>query len=148
MGTRSMIAIEDAETNVVTATYCHYDGYLTGVGATLVEHYATAELAVAVTRAGYLSSLEDDLAVSLAEAVNKAKPTTYDDASRYFQEGKESWCEYLYLYRQGVWFYAEPGAAGPMIFRSDDPNAEGEEIWRNVAGVLQIGEKPHGYLVG
>lgn len=148
MGTRSMIAYEDNETGKVIATYCQYDGYLEGVGATLIQHYETPALALAVASGGYYSSLSETVEASLADAVNKDDPTEYESATAYFQENRESWCEYLYLYRQGVWFYSEPGgAAGPFLVRSDDPNGEGEEIWRNVAGMLGIGEKPRSYNI-
>lgn len=150
MGTRSSIAYEDPETGVVTSTYVHWDGDLEGVGKTLVENYMVPAQARAVAAGGYYSSLEDTVEASLAGAANKAEPKTFLSASDYFEDGKEAWTEYLYLYRQGVWLYAEPGgAAGPFMVRADDPNGEGEEIWRNVAGVLGMNlDKPRSYLIG
>ncbi|MBB3990290.1 hypothetical protein [Croceicoccus naphthovorans] len=150
MGTRSSIAYEDPETGIVTSSYCHYDGYLEGVGQTLVENYASPIQAREVASGGYYSALSQTVELSLADAVNKDEPQTFANAAAYFEDAKEAWTEYLYLYRQGVWFYAEPGgAAGPFLVRADDPNAEGEEIWRNVAGVLGLGpEKPRSYALG
>lgn len=148
MGTRSMIAFEDQETGAVVATYCHWDGYLEGVGKTLCEHYATAHKARSIAKGGYYSSLETTKEASLAGAANQDKPSTYESATAYFEAHRESWVEYLYLFRQGVWLYAEPGGnAGPLLVSAGDPNGESEEIWRNVAGVLNIGEKPRSYAI-
>jgi hypothetical protein len=38
MATRSVISIENLD-GTVTSTHCHWDGYLAGVGKTLLKHY-------------------------------------------------------------------------------------------------------------
>jgi hypothetical protein len=38
MSTRSRIAIEN-QNGSVTSVYCHFDGYISGVGAVLQKHY-------------------------------------------------------------------------------------------------------------
>ena len=40
MGTRSRIAVMHGD--ICKSVYCHYDGYLDGVGETLLEHYDSA----------------------------------------------------------------------------------------------------------
>lgn len=55
MSTRSNIGVEI--NGVVKAVYCHFDGYLSGVGETLVKNYPTRELAEQVVNLGHLSSL-------------------------------------------------------------------------------------------
>ena len=54
MGTASMIGIYNDDGSV-TATYCHYDGYLSYNGQLLVQSYNTPETAKAVANAGYIS---------------------------------------------------------------------------------------------
>ena len=58
MGTRSRIGVMHGDK--VKSIYCHWDGYLEGVGATLLKHYdsATANHIVAL---GDMSSLQADI---------------------------------------------------------------------------------------
>ena len=78
MGTSSMIANYN-EDGTVTATYCHYDGYLSYNGRLLFEAYNTPEKAKAVANAGYISGLKEDLQTSLDESVHSNQsPVTYN----------------------------------------------------------------------
>ena len=108
MGTPSMIGILN-EDGSVTATYCHYDGYLAHNGRVLVEHYNTPERARAVSIAGYFSSLSEDFVESLESAVHKnEKPVVYDSVKVYMKCGyNHAGAEYLYIFDGEAWFYAE-----------------------------------------
>ena len=75
MGTSSMIANYN-EDGTVTATYCHYDGYLAYNGRLLFEAYNTPEKAKAVANAGYISGLKEDLQTSLDESVHSNQSPT------------------------------------------------------------------------
>jgi len=66
MGTHAMIGIWNEKTGEVAASYVHYDGYVDGVGAMLVESYNDAARAAIVATGGYLSSLYKDYADSRA----------------------------------------------------------------------------------
>jgi len=57
MATRSTIALRKSD-GTVKQSYCHWDGYLEGVGATLKEFYNTEEKVEALVDLGDLSSLE------------------------------------------------------------------------------------------
>jgi len=59
MSTRSSIAMRDG--NSIKAIYCHFDGYLEGVGEMLTHHYNSPERAEALLAMGNLSSLEASL---------------------------------------------------------------------------------------
>ncbi len=61
MSTRSRIGIEDQETGKVRSIYCHSDGYLEGVGKTLVEHYTTGKKVKALIALGDLSALGEEI---------------------------------------------------------------------------------------
>lgn len=107
MGTPSMIGILNDDGSV-TATYCHYDGYLEGNGRTLVKYYNDETQARAVSESGYLSSLVEDLDKSIESAVHKnEKPVVYDSVEVYMECGyNHGGADYLYLFDGEVWFYA------------------------------------------
>ena len=58
MATRSTIAIELAD-GTVKQVYCHWDGYVDGVGKTLQEHYSARSKVEELVEHGDLSSLGD-----------------------------------------------------------------------------------------
>ena len=60
MATRSRIAIEN-ENGTVTSIYCHYDGYPSGVGETLQQHYTDHEKVKKLISLGSLSSLYENV---------------------------------------------------------------------------------------
>jgi hypothetical protein len=107
MGTPSMIGIVN-EDGSVTATYCHYDGYLEGNGRTLVNVYNSPHRALAVATAGYLSGLSENLNESIETSVHKnEKPVVYDSVKVYMKCGyNHASADYLYLFDGEAWFYA------------------------------------------
>ena len=56
MATRSTIAIEHAD-GTVSQVYAHFDGYLEGVGKTLLDHFSTREAVEKLIAGGAISSL-------------------------------------------------------------------------------------------
>jgi len=60
MATRSTISIERADGSI-SQIYCHWDGYLEGVGATLKAHYDTPEKIEALIALGAVSFLEPSI---------------------------------------------------------------------------------------
>ena len=58
MGTRSRIGVMHG--SKVKSIYCHWDGYLEGVGATLLKHYDSAK-ANHIVALGDMSSLQADI---------------------------------------------------------------------------------------
>ena len=117
MGTRSMIGILNEDLGTVEASYCHYDGYLEGVGNTLLDNYNTDETANKVATGGYLSSLTPDYEASKEASVN-------DDPSELFYskdvyEKADNWgAEYLYLWDGTQWLvnkvYGEEAGFKPL----------------------------------
>ena len=107
MGTHSMIGVVNADGSV-TATYCHYDGYLEGNGRTLVESYNTPEAARAVAETGYLSGLTENLTESINGSAHKNQvPVPYESVMQFMENGYDwAGAEYLYLFDGEAWFYA------------------------------------------
>lgn len=66
MSTRSFIC-KPLPNNTIVGVYCHYDGYPSGVGATLSTHYATDERVTALLNLGSISQLHPRLVPDLGD---------------------------------------------------------------------------------
>jgi hypothetical protein len=107
MGTHAMIGMYNKKDGSVTASYCHYDGYLEGVGRTLDEFYDTQYDAEVVAKGGYMSALYDDYMETRKEAVHNEPAIVYDSVSRFLKEGADyAGADYLYLWDGEAWFFA------------------------------------------
>jgi len=108
MGTASMIGVYNKDGSV-TASYCHYDGYLSYNGRLLVETYNTTEAANAVANCGYLSGLTNDLDNDLKEAVHKnEEPRIYNSVDTFLKVGdRYAGADYLYLFDGKTWLYTD-----------------------------------------
>ena len=101
MGTRSIIGTLN-DNGTVTASYCHYDGYLEGVGSTLLDSYNSDAEANMVAKGGYLSSLSDSYSESKESAVNDDQADFFSSKDVY--EKADNWgAEYLYLWDGTQW---------------------------------------------
>ena len=87
MATRSMIGIYNPADGSVDASYVHWDGYLEGVGRTLIDHYNTQYDAEIVARGGYLSSLSPDYAESRQESVHSDIAVPYESVEQFLANG-------------------------------------------------------------
>jgi len=125
MGTRSTIARENAD-GTITAIYCHWDGYPTGVGSTLLEFYDDPAKVDALLALGALSVLGDTIGEKIpfdldrnslpkddprkyqciAYGRDRAEKTTIHtcaDRADLELTCADSWGEYCYLYTGGRW---------------------------------------------
>ena len=66
MSTRSFIC-KSLPNNTIVGVYCHFDGYPSGVGATLTTHYATDERVTALLNLGSISQLHPRLVPDLGD---------------------------------------------------------------------------------
>lgn len=155
MSTRSRIGLEH-EDGSISSIYCHFDGYPSGVGQTLIDHYADRAKVEALIALGDLSVLDNEVApppgvshkfgaaapgVTVAygrdrgETGVEAKTSTNED--EFYKIAAEGWEEYAYLYRQGVWFVTEVGGgAGPFLVKASDPDGTGPSRFRRLEAVL------------
>ena len=126
MGTHAMIGVWHEETNEVIASYVHYDGYVEGVGKTLIEHYNDQSRAETVAHGGYLSALFPSYIESRRDAVHNDRPNVFKSVDEYLDEGSDiAGAHYLYLWDGEAWFYAE--RYGRKTF---------EEVEMNLSSVL------------
>jgi hypothetical protein len=107
MGTHAMIGIYNKEDGSVEASYVHYDGYLEGVGRTLVDHYNTQYDAEMIAKGGYMSALYDDYVVTRQEAVHNDIAVPYESVGQFLKNGFDYYgAEYIYLWDGEAWFFA------------------------------------------
>ena len=106
MSTNSVVAYLRKDGSIVSS-YIHYDGYETGVGMPLLEHYNSDELAERVSSAGYFSSLSEDMSKSLGESVHTEEADEFasmEEFELFLMEN--SHLEYCYLWTGGKWMVA------------------------------------------
>lgn len=106
MSTRSNICFLDKE-GKEQVVYCHFDGYLTGIGQILLKHYDTEEKVKKLLSGGSISSIDDsgsaDYYASRGEELK-----VYDISSE--EEAKDLigvFIEYVYMFKNGKWFYID-----------------------------------------
>ena len=122
MGTRSNIAIEDKETKVLTVVYCHWDGYLEGVGAELLEQYNNLSMAEELIKGGDMSSLGSHYAqmperaeYPYSETWEDHKPKTFQNEYTLMYDLRgDVFIEYIYLFKNDKWFVSE------LIYKNDN----------------------------
>ena len=107
MSTNSVVAYLNEDGSVVSS-YVHYDGYETGVGMMLLEHYNTDKCARDLASTlGYASSLSETVAESHADRVHTDEPETFESMEEfelYLMEN--SHLEFGYLWTGGKWMVA------------------------------------------
>jgi len=111
MATRSRIAIENQD-GTVTSIYCHFDGYLSGVGKTLFEHY-DREKTEKLIELGAISSLGESILDTIAYHRDRNEDLyfeTFPNVEDLFDYGFESGIEYIYcLTKDGIWLVNKLG---------------------------------------
>jgi hypothetical protein len=110
VSTRSQIGIKYND-NCYKTIYCHFDGYPSGVGLTLIERYNNLEAAEALIELGDISGLanspkstaENSYFVRDGSPINIAIFSNIED---YFIRVRNTWAEYAYLFdvAAGAWF--------------------------------------------
>jgi hypothetical protein len=123
MGTRSTIAIKHGDR--IKAIYCHWDGYVEGVGATLLKHYQASPKANNLVALGDISSLRETIGkqhsfdLRAVEGSEEATWTTFygrdrgEEGTEFKSFGSEaewmdyydgSGAEFYYIMDSGVWY--------------------------------------------
>jgi len=116
MHTRSTISIQTSE-DAIRTIYCHYDGYLSHVGAMLHTYYNTEEKANALIDLGDLSSLDKNMTPD-PDARHSFDHKQTDVVVAYHRDRGEALHidrsvsiheidsqEYNYIFKDGAWYY-------------------------------------------
>jgi len=105
MSTRSIIAIEKEDKKVVSV-YCHFDGYLKGVGQTLIDNYSDYAKTEKLLK-GSMSSLGKTIQeTKYYEGGNKEDlPSVYNNEFCLMYDLKsDCYIEFIYLFRNNKWY--------------------------------------------
>ncbi len=97
MGTRSLVGIYQKGGNILFI-YVHYDGYLEGVGKTLLKFYTTEESVIKLMGFGFCSSLDMETGEPKDSHGEPAMLVSY---SKFFRQDYDQ--EYYYLFTAGKW---------------------------------------------
>ncbi len=104
MSTNSLVAYLNEDGSVVSS-YVHYDGYATGVGEMLLEHYNSEERASDLAWClGYASSLRETISESHEDRANTDEAivhVSFEEFEEYIREN--SYLEYVYVWKDGEW---------------------------------------------
>lgn len=121
MSTRSGIGFVQ-EDGTIKGVYAHSDGYLSGVGLTLLEHYNTLEKVEELLSYGDISSLGDTVGEKHNFNVRDVQFTTfymrdrdeegceakeYSGTNAYLKGSVNRSAQYIYLFQDGVWKYSQ-----------------------------------------
>jgi len=133
MSTNSVVAYLNEDGSVVSS-YVHYDGYETGVGMTLLEHYNTDKCARDLASTlGYASSLSETVAESHADRVHTDEPETFESMEEfetYLMDN--SHLEFGYLWTGGKWMVA----SWTTTVEGTGPYAEYNSTWNGFAWLV------------
>lgn len=145
MSTHSNIGIL-GEDGRIEAVYCHGDGYLTGVGLTLLFHYRDEMEIRKIIHEGALSYLGESIEGSVfyrrdrGELLAKAnKSRTYKGVTDY------SWHKYNYFYdpEKRRWFVASKNYVSPLstaIMRDENTPDDVKKEMKKIILVEKINE--------
>jgi len=105
MATRSRIAIENQD-ETITSIYCHFDGYLEGVGKKLFEHY-DREKTEKLIELGNISVLGESTLNTIAYHRDRGEDfnrTIYIDLEEFIDMNQGGGVDYLYvLTKDDIW---------------------------------------------
>ena len=133
MSTNSVVAYLNEDGSVVSS-YVHYDGYETGVGMMLLEHYNTDKCARDLASTlGYASSLSETVAESHADRVHTDEPETFESMEEfelYLMEN--SHLEFGYLWTGGKWMVS----SWTTTVEGTGPYAEYNSTWNGFSWLV------------
>ena len=128
MATRSNIAIENQDGSV-SAIYCHFDGYIDGVGKILQENYNTREKMEQLIALGDISSLGETIEETVAYHRDRGEelqePMQHKTVPLYFED-QNSDIEYSYCFTLGGQFLVQQTRSKQVALLEEA--LEGEDV--------------------
>ena len=125
------------EDGSVVSSYVHWDGYATGVGEMLLEHYNSEERARDLAWClGYASSLRETISESHEDRANTDEAivhASFAEFEKYVREN--SYLEYVYVWKNSKWMVGsstleEVGGVGRY--------AEYNSIWNGWESLITV----------
>jgi len=112
MSTRSTIAYHNPNTGRVEQVYCHSDGYLSGVGQMLLEHYSNESDAMNTVREGDMSVLGPTMKESVVYRRDRGEkwcfvqPDVFENMDYLLVQARRE--KYNYVFTNGEWHMISP----------------------------------------
>lgn len=112
MGTRCGVFYQ-RDNNSFRGTYVSYDGYLDGVGETLLKHYPTKDkIAQLIEASAHYSGIDSNVEQSLDGEAPEPHGEDFAWLTQFtlesvIDEAKTPDWEYLYVLKDGKWLYSE-----------------------------------------
>lgn len=122
MGTRSFVGMMQGDK--VRAVYVHWDGYLSGVGHEL-QGFTSQSVVEQLISHGDRSSLTGPYFKDRGE--EGVDPQDYDSFDEFYNACSDAWCEYYYIWKDGVWYCGDTYERTP-ISRKLVPYADAVEM--------------------
>ena len=114
MSTRSLISKETGNKTEVESKYCHWDGYPSNNGVLLNENYNTEDdIDNLLSEEGYMSSLGDS--IESTKFSGKDITDFHADEQTLFEDGNNMGVEYIYLFKNGVWYVTDTYEGKPSF---------------------------------
>ena len=141
MSTNSLVAYLNEDGSVVSS-YVHYDGYATGVGEMLLEHYNSEERARDLAWClGYASSLKETISESYEDRANTDEAETYEsyeDFEEYIREC--SHLEYVYVWdtHKDEWLVASWETTKKKVHNGTCYDYEFESHWNGFESLVTL----------
>lgn len=124
MATRSTIALQYAD-GTVDQVYCHWDGYLSGVGQDLKEGYSNPFELQKLIEGGDMSCIGEPY-TARGDAYEDCAPRRFASFTDYVRNGQQE--EYDYILRpvggQAVWFVRCDATDGEWVTLKEAAQAE------------------------
>lgn len=124
MATRSTIALQYAD-GTVDQVYCHWDGYLSGVGHELKEGYSNPFELQKLIDGGDMSNIGEPY-TARGESIEDTGARRFASFSDYMRNGQQE--EYDYILRQvggkAVWFVRCSATDGEWVTLKEAAQAE------------------------
>ena len=108
---------KDAE---IMDIYCHFDGYLDGVGAGLLSDFNNYDDVFNMIIKGDMSSLDDHYYGRPNEDWDYIKPVFYKSIKEIFNENGNIPNDYYYLFDNNTWKYLEYGKTSEFRILDED----------------------------
>lgn len=124
MGTRSTIALEFADGSV-SQVYCHWDGYLDGVGEQLVKGYSDPFKLRDLIDAGDMSSIGAPY-TERGEAYEDVCARRYTNIDEYFADCQQEEYDYILTREQG-WLVRCRYSSGGWVSIAEATEMEAKE---------------------
>jgi hypothetical protein len=106
MATRSLIAVKNID-DTYQAVYCHWDGYPSGVGDTLLNYYTDTQKVQTLIENGDMSNLASTIEDCgfYTKRGESLRVSHYPCSTTLLKAAKNCGAEYIYTFKSDTWYH-------------------------------------------